>query len=106
LKTTGLKTSESAIHNPRASTASGSKHKYLSHRSATSAASTANSTMQASASKQISHDNQSQISSSREGSFRFLQHEEIEHTPTPKRPQEKEDDENSIQWSTNSDRLI
>merc|ERR1712241_671132 len=96
-KMTGGK-SESTIHNPRASTASGSKHKYLSHRSS-KGDSSANSTMVK------SHDNQSQILSSREGSFRFLQHEEIEHTPTPKRPQ-KEDDENSIQWSNNSDRLI
>ena len=59
----------------------------------------------------VRHDNQSQISSSREGSFRFLEHEEIEHTPTPKRAQssalgKKDEDAVSIQWSTNNDRLI
>ena len=49
-----------------------------------------------------------QISSSREGSFRFLEHEEIEHTPNAKKPQHKTvgDDTSSIQWSSNSDRLI
>jgi len=91
------------VLNLRASMASGSKHKYLSQRSSTAASSSASA---AAASKQP-HDNQSQISSSREGSFRFLEHEEIEHTPTPKRPHKEDDDDaNSIQWSTNSDRLI
>ena len=60
------------------------------------------------------NDNQSQISqisSSREGSFRFLEHEEIEHTPTPRRAQssalrKRDEDAASIQWSNNSDRLI
>ena len=92
------------VLNLRASMASGSKHKYLSQRSSTAASSSAS----AAASKQPPqpHDNQSQISSSREGSFRFLEHEEIENTPTPKRPHKEDDDANSIQWSTNSDRLI
>ena len=97
-------TSATVLHNPRANTAaSGSKHKYLSHRSSKAASS--DGTASAMASKHP-HDNQSQISSSREGSFRFLQHEEIEHTPTPKRPHNEAEDSNSIQWSTNSDRLI
>merc|ERR1712008_321413 len=93
------------VLNLRASMASGSKHKYLSQRSSTAASSSASA---AAVSKQPPqpHDNQSQISSSREGSFRFLEHEEIEHTPTPKRPHKEDDDANSIQWSTNSDRLI
>merc|ERR1712203_62235 len=95
------------VLNLRASMASGSKHKYLSQRSSTAASNSASAAAVA-ASKQPPqpHDNQSQISSSREGSFRFLEHEEIEHTPTPKRPHKEDDDANSIQWSTNSDRLI
>merc|ERR1712029_306050 len=60
-----------------------------------------------------SNDLSSQVSS-REGSFRFLQHEVMEgHNsmrPQPPRPQQQppsiEDDTSSIQWSTNSDRLI
>jgi hypothetical protein len=100
VKATSSGHGKNEVRNLRASMASGSKHKYLSQRSSTAASS--------SASKQPPqpHDNQSQISSSREGSFRFLEHEEIEHTPTPKRPQKEDDDANSIQWSTNSDRLI
>jgi len=62
------------------------------------------------------HDLSSQVSS-REGSFRFLQHEVMEghnsmrpQQPKNQQPQQQppsiEDDTSSIQWSTNSDRLI
>lgn len=77
--------------------ANNTKHKYLSHKSAGPPV------------KAIL-DGGSQISrtSSREGSFRFLEHEEIEHTPNAKKPQHKTvgDDTCSIQLSNNSDRLI
>ena len=77
-----------------------SKHKYLSHKSAGPPI------------KAILDGGAGlvggQISSSREGSFRFLEHEEIEHTPNARKPQHKTvgDDTSSIQWSNNSDRLI
>ena len=76
-----------------------SKHKLLSQR-----ANSQNSSKMHS--NELHSINDSQISSSREGSFRFLEHEEIEHTPTPRRAAAKQDDETSIQWSNNSDRLI
>lgn len=80
--------------------AANSKHKYLSHKSAGPPV------------KAIL-DGGSQISrtSSREGSFRFLEHEEIEQESqriAKNKPQHKTvgDDTSSIQWSNNSDRLI
>ena len=87
---------------PESSSGAGasSKHKYLSHKSAGPPI------------KAILDGGAGlvggQISSSREGSFRFLEHEEIEHTPNARKPQHKTvgDDTSSIQWSNNSDRLI
>lgn len=67
-----------------------SKHKYLAHRTASGSPIVGGS----------------MVSSSREGSFRFLEHEEIEHTPNAKQKKKVDDDANSIQWSNNSDRLI
>ena len=84
--------------------ASNSKHKYLSHK-------TAGPPIKAILDGGVGlnvHGGQIISSSSREGSFRFLEHEEIEHTPNAKKPQHKTvgDDTSSIQWSNNSDRLI
>ena len=81
-----------------------SKHKYLSHK-------TAGPPIKAILDGGVGlnvHGGQIISSSSREGSFRFLEHEEIEHTPNAKKPQHKTvgDDTSSIQWSNNSDRLI
>merc|ERR1712223_1754933 len=63
-KATASGKNESVVHNPRASSASGSKHKYLSHRSATAASASSSVTHATSARGDKPHDNHSQISSS------------------------------------------